>query len=152
MCTLARSVFYILCGRGSLIWPRSEFDTVCFVLFRTGYALTTLPLGAYSPFLLPCRDSAESTLHPAVFEAIASLRGDVANESVQHRELSVAISKDVLEPLGQLKETAEMVVRVVSLWYEGSHECLFAFLFLSWLRAAMRNFAPTRAFRFLPRA
>jgi len=48
-----------------------------------------------------------------VFEAVASLRGDVANESVQHRELSIAINKDVLEPLSQLRETADMVVRVV---------------------------------------
>lgn len=67
---------------------------------------------SFSKFALP---AAESTLHPAVFDAIASLRGDVANESVQHRELAQAIAKDVLEPLGQLKESAEMVVRVVRL-------------------------------------
>jgi F-BAR domain only protein len=57
----------------------------------------------------------ESSLHPAVFEAIASLRGDVANEARQHADMFNSINKDVLEPLGSLKETADMVVRVVSL-------------------------------------
>ena len=55
----------------------------------------------------------ESALHPAVFEALASLRGDIVNESVQHRELATAIAKDVIEPLASLRESAEMVVRVV---------------------------------------
>lgn len=56
----------------------------------------------------------ETSLHPAVFEAIASLRGDVANEARQHSEMFTSINKDVLEPLASLKETADMVVRVVS--------------------------------------
>ncbi len=56
----------------------------------------------------------EASLYPAVFEAIASLRGDVANEARQHAEMHFSINKDVLEPLGSLKETADMVVRVVS--------------------------------------
>ena len=56
---------------------------------------------------------AESSLHPALFEALASLRGDVVNESVQHRELASAIAKDVIEPLASLRESADMVVRVV---------------------------------------
>lgn len=45
---------------------------------------------------------------------MASLKGDVANESVQHRELSSSIAKDVLEPLVTLREGSEMVTRVVS--------------------------------------
>lgn len=56
---------------------------------------------------------AEKTTHPALFEAVASLRGDTINESVQHKELSDSIAKDVLEPLRQLRESTEMVVRVV---------------------------------------
>ena len=55
---------------------------------------------------------AERTTNAGVFEALSSLRGDVANESVQHAEFAAAISKDVLEPLTRLKDGADAVARI----------------------------------------
>jgi len=85
----------------------------CAIDMRRGQAPAHCSAGpAVKQFI--CTDSAaEQSLHPDVFEAIASLRGDVANESVQHKEMSYSINKDVLEPLGQLRESTEMVTRVV---------------------------------------
>jgi hypothetical protein len=54
-------------------------------------------------------------VEPVVFEALASLSGDVANESVQHSELAASINKDVLQSLARLAEGQETVRRIVSL-------------------------------------
>jgi hypothetical protein len=58
-------------------------------------------------------EHAESTMDPTLFEAVASMHGDISNESVQHKELSTSITHDVVEPLKHLKESATMVTRVV---------------------------------------
>ena len=55
----------------------------------------------------------ERTIHPTVFEAIASLRGDIANEGVQHHELANSIQKEVIEPLSRLNDRNEKVQRIV---------------------------------------
>ena len=57
----------------------------------------------------------ERTIHPTVFEAIASLRGDIANEGVQHHELANSIQKEVIEPLSRLNDRNEKVQRIVRL-------------------------------------
>jgi hypothetical protein len=49
-----------------------------------------------------------------VFEALASLRGDVANESVQHSELAGSLQRDVLDPLVRLRDGGEAVHKLVS--------------------------------------
>ena len=56
----------------------------------------------------------ERTTNPAIFEALASLRGDISNESVQHAELAAAISKDVLDPLARLKDGSDTVARITA--------------------------------------
>jgi hypothetical protein len=56
----------------------------------------------------------EKTIHPAVFEAVASLRGDIANEGVQHLELANSIQKEVIEPLSRLNDRNDKVQRIVS--------------------------------------
>lgn len=57
--------------------------------------------------------STEKTIHPAVFEAIASLRGDIANEGVQHAELAKSIQSDVIDPLSRLNERNDKVQKIV---------------------------------------
>ena len=52
-------------------------------------------------------------MQPSLFEAVASLRGDAMNESVQHSTMAANIAKDVLEPLRVLRESTEMVARLV---------------------------------------
>lgn len=49
-----------------------------------------------------------------MFEAVASLKGDIANESVQHAEFAASIGRDVVEPLVRLKEGGETVMKLVS--------------------------------------
>jgi hypothetical protein len=57
---------------------------------------------------------AEKITEPLVFEALASLRGDVANESVQHSELATSMHRDVLEPLIRQRDSVDAVNRIVS--------------------------------------
>lgn len=57
---------------------------------------------------------AEKITEPTVFEALASLRGDVVNESVQHAELSTSLQRDVLDPLNRLREGGDTVQKLVS--------------------------------------
>jgi molecular chaperone HscA len=47
----------------------------------------------------------ETTADPLAFEALASLKGDVANESVQFSEFAANVQRDVLEPL--MREEAD---------------------------------------------
>ena len=56
----------------------------------------------------------ERVTEPAIFEALASLRGDLMNESVQHSELSASVQRDVLDPLSRLREGGESVARLTS--------------------------------------
>ena len=69
-------------------------------------------------------------MHPAVFEAVASLRGDIANEGVQHLELANSIQKEVIEPLSKLNDRNEKVQRIVSGPFQlySSHACLSCFV------------------------
>ena len=53
----------------------------------------------------------ESTADPLAFEALASLKGDVANESVQFSEFAANVQRDVLEPLLRLKEGGDTVAK-----------------------------------------
>jgi hypothetical protein len=56
----------------------------------------------------------ERVMEPAIFEALASLRGDLANESVQHSELGSSVQRDAVEPLVRLREGGESVHRLIS--------------------------------------
>ena len=53
----------------------------------------------------------ESVTDPIVFEALASVRGDVANEGVQFADFASSVQRDVLEPLVRLREGGETVAR-----------------------------------------
>lgn len=57
---------------------------------------------------------AEKITEPVVFEALASMRGDIANESVQHSELATSINRDVLEPLIRQRDSSEAINKIVS--------------------------------------
>lgn len=61
----------------------------------------------------------EKALHPDMFEALASLRGDAINEGVQHAELAANINRDVLEPLTSLRDVSDTVQAMVSQRREG---------------------------------
>jgi hypothetical protein len=56
----------------------------------------------------------ERVMEPAIFEALASLRGDLANESVQHSELGSSVQRDAVEPLVRLREGGESVHRLIT--------------------------------------
>jgi len=56
----------------------------------------------------------ERVMEPAIFEALASLRGDLMNESVQHSELGSSVQRDAVEPLVRLREGGESVHRLIT--------------------------------------
>ena len=55
----------------------------------------------------------EKSLQPDMFEALACLKGDTANEGIQHGELATNINRDVVGPLLQLGVSTEMVNTMV---------------------------------------
>lgn len=89
----------------------------------------------------PFPPSAERTIHPAVFEAIASLRGDIANEGVQHLELANSIQKEVIEPLTRVNDRTDTVQRIVRRRRHG----LLATVHLQTLNTRYRCRAPRRS-------